>query len=75
MPAKPLTIGDLKKHIAFWEKGDQINDSTEVIIGKKGTSSLIDGPAVQKKVTDTDIQVVRSKVKLPDKIAFTIVQQ
>ena len=72
---QPLTIKDLKKHIAFWEKGGQINDSTEVIIGKKGTSSLIDGPEVQKKVTDTDLQVVRSKVKLPDKIAFTIVHQ
>jgi hypothetical protein len=72
---QPLTIKDLKKHIAFWEKRGQIDDETEVIIGKQGTSSLIDGPEVQKKVTDTDIQVVRSKVKLPDKIAFTLVHQ
>ena len=71
----PLTIKDLKKHIDFWEKRGQINDSTEVIIGKQGTSSLIDGPEAQKKVTDTDIQVVRSKVKLPDKIAFTLVHK
>ena len=70
-----LTIESLKEHIAFWEKRGQINDDTEVIIGKQGTSSLIDGPQVQKKVTDTDIQVVRSKVKLPDKIAFTLVHK
>ena len=70
-----LTIGDLKAHINWWENKNYIDKDTEVIIGKIGTSGLIDGAEVQKKVTDTDIQVVRSKVKLPDKIAFTIVQQ
>ena len=72
---KPLTIKDLKNHIDFWEKRGQINDNTEVIIGKQGTSSLIDGPEVQKKVTDTDIQVVRSKFTPDDKIAFTLVHK
>ena len=68
-----LTIGDLKTHITWWENKGYIDDDTEVIIGKIGTSGMIDGAEVQKKVTDTDIQVVRSKVKLPDKIAFTLV--
>jgi len=80
---QPLTIKDLKKHIAFWEKGGQINDSTEVIIGKLG----YDVNPVQA-VCDTDIQVVRkgmgalttkrnsAAAKVPsDRIAFTIVTE
>ena len=55
---QPMTIKDLKKHISFWEEHGAINDSTEVTVGKIGSSALIDGPEVQKKVTDTDIQVM-----------------
>ena len=80
---QPLTIKDLKKHIAFWEKGGQINDSTEVIIGKLG----YDVNPVEA-VCHTDIQVVRkgmgalttkrnsAAAKVPsDRIAFTIVTE
>ena len=80
---QPITIKDLKKHIAFWVKGGQINDSTEVIIGKLGYDV---NPA--QAVCDTDIQVVRegmgalttkrnsAAAKVPnDRIAFTIVTE
>ena len=70
-----LTIGDLKTHIAWWENKGYIDDDTEVIIGKIGTSGMIDGAEVQKKVTDTDIQVMGSKSgEWPDDpLAFTLV--
>ena len=72
-----LTIGDLKAHITWWENKGYIDDDTEVIIGKIGTSGLIDGAEVQKKVTDTDIQVMAfESCEWPDDpIAFTLVHQ
>ncbi len=70
-----LTIGDLKAHITYWENRGQIDEDTEVIIGKIGTSGMIDGAEVQKKVTDTDIQVMGSETIHPDTIGFTLVHQ
>ena len=69
-----LTIGDLKKHIAYWENRGQIDDDSEVIIGKIGTSGMIDGAEVQKKVTDTDIQIMVTD-DISHTIAFTLVHQ
>ena len=72
-----LTIGDLKAHITYWENRGQIDEDTEVIIGKIGTSGMIDGAEVQKKVTDTDIQVMAEKEGYwpDDPITFTLVHQ
>ena len=71
-----LTIGDLKAHITWWENKGYIDEDTEVIIGKLGTSGLIDGlSAVQKKVTDTDIQIGGTKNQNSDPIAFTLVHK
>jgi len=74
---KTLTIGDLKAHITWWENKGYIDEYTEVIIGKIGTSGMIDGAGVHKKVTDTDIQVMGSKNgEWPDDpITFTLVHQ
>ena len=69
-----LTIGDLKKHIAYWENRGQIDDDSEVIIGKIGTSGMIDGAEVQKKVTDTDIQVMVTD-DISHTIGFTLVHE
>tara|TARA_R110002110_G_scaffold236959_5_gene452841 strand:- start:20 stop:220 length:201 start_codon:yes stop_codon:yes gene_type:complete len=66
-----MTVGELKEQIKFWEKQQCIGNSSEVIIGKHGTSGLIDGPLVQKKVTDSDIQVLTEN----GCTAFTIVYQ
>ena len=66
---KTLTIGDLKAHINWWEKHGYIDEDTEVVIGKIGTSAMLDGGDVQKKVTDTDIQVKHSL----SPVAFTLV--
>ena len=72
-----LTIGDLKAHINWWENKGYIDEDTEVIIGKIGTSGMIDGAGEQKKVTDTDIQVMGSKSgEWPDDpITFTLVHE
>jgi len=76
---QPMTIKDLKRHLSFWEGQGTINDDTEVIIGKRGTSALVDGPKVQKKATDADIQVVPGGDFLSPgrnhSIAFTIVTE
>lgn len=53
-----MNLKELKDTIKFYETEGTINDNTEVIIGKLGTSALVDGPKVQKKATDADIQVV-----------------
>jgi len=66
-----MTVGELKEQIKFWEKNRCISNSSEVIIGKNGTSGLIDGPKVQKKVTDADIQVMPGN----GNTAFTIVHR
>jgi len=66
-----MTVGELKEQIKFWEKNQCISNSSEVIIGKYGTSGLIDGPKVQKKVADADIQVMPGN----GNTAFTIVHQ
>ena len=72
---KTLTIGDLKAHITWWEKQGYINEDTEVVIGKIGTAAMLDGGDVQKKVTDTDIQVkaFESCGLWKDLFAFTLV--
>ena len=79
---QPMTIKDLKRHLAFWEGQGTINDDTEVIIGKLGRDV---NPV--RPVCDTDIQVVREESlsiskrrqlinKMPnDRIAFTIVTE
>jgi len=69
-----LTIGDLKAHITWWENKGYIDEDTEVIIGKIGTSGMIDGAGVQKKVTDTDIQVMVTD-DISHTIGFTLVHQ
>ena len=66
-----MTVGELKEQIKFWEKNQCISNSSEVIIGKHGTSGLIDGPKVQKKATDSDIQVLAEN----GNTAFAIVYQ
>ena len=45
--------------------------STPVIIGKHGTSGVLDGPEVQQEVTSADIQVIPGK----SAIAFTLVHK
>ena len=67
---KTLTIRDLKAHITWWEKEGYSDEDTEVIMGKIGTSAMLDGEEVQKKVTDTDIQVKGSGC---GPVAFTLV--
>ena len=67
---KTLTIGDLKAHITWWEHQGYIDEDTEVVMGKIGTSAMLDGGDVQKKVTDTDIQVKGSGC---GPVAFTLV--
>ena len=53
-----MRLGELKEHIKFFENNSDVNDFSEVIIGKHGTSGLVDGANVQVKVTDVDIQVL-----------------
>ena len=74
-----MNLKELKDTIKFFEREGTINDNTEVIIGKHGTSALVDGPKVQKKATDADIQVVPGGDFLSPgnnhSIAFTIVHK
>jgi len=66
-----MRLGELKEHIKFFEKHGNINDFSEVIIGKIGTCASVDGPEVQVKLVDADIQAV------PDtyEVAFTLVHK
>ena len=66
-----MNLKELKDTIKFFEREGTINDNTEVIIGKHGTSAFVDGPEVQKKATDADIQAVPGE----DRIAFTLVHK
>jgi hypothetical protein len=66
-----MTVGELKEQIKFWETHQNISNFSEVIIGKQGTSGLIDGSKVQKKVTDTDIQIMTDN----GETAFTLVHK
>jgi len=66
-----MKLGELKEHIKFFEKNGNINDFSEVVIGKIGTCASVDGPEVQVKLIDADIQAV------PDtyEVAFTLVHK
>lgn len=66
-----MRLGELKEHIKFFEKNGNINDFSEVVIGKIGTCASVDGSEVQVKLIDADIQAV------PDtyEVAFTLVHK
>ena len=66
-----MRLGELKEHIKFFEKHGNVNDFSEVIMGKIGTCGTADGPEVQVKVIDADIQAVPGE----DRIAFTLVHK
>jgi len=66
-----MTIKQLKAVITWMEKEKLIGPSTPVIIGKHGTSGVLDGPEVQKEVTSTDIQAIPGG----ESIAFTLVHK
>ena len=66
-----MTIKELKAEIEWLEKQQLVGPSTPVIIGKHGTSGVLDGPEVQKEVTTTDIQVIPGG----EAIAFTLVHK
>ena len=66
-----MRLGELKEHIKFFEKNGNVNDFSEVIMGKIGTCGTADGPEVQVEVVDADIQVVPGE----DRIAFTLVHK
>jgi len=66
-----MTIKQLKAVITWMEKEQLIRPSTPVIIGKHGTSGVLDGPEVQKEVTSTDIQAIPGG----EAIAFTLVHK
>jgi hypothetical protein len=66
-----MRLGELKAHIEFFEKHGNINQFSEVIIGKIGTCGTMDGKEVQIKVVDADIQAVPGE----DRIAFTLVHK
>ena len=66
-----MTIKQLKAVITWMEKEQLIGPSTPVIIGKHGTSGVLDGPEVQKEVTSTDIQAIPGG----EAIAFTLVHK
>ena len=66
-----MRLGELKAHIEFFEKHGNVNEFTEVIIGKIGTCGVKDGKQVQVNVVDADIQAVPGE----DRIAFTLVHK
>ena len=66
-----MRLKELKAQIEFFEKSGNVNEFTEVIIGKIGTCGTADGPEVQVKVIDADIQAVPGE----DRIAFTLVHK
>ena len=66
-----MRLKELKAQIEFFEKNGNVNEFTEVIIGKIGTCGTADGPEVQVKVIDADIQAVPGE----DRIAFTLVHK
>ena len=66
-----MRLKELKANIEFFEKTGNINEFTEVIIGKIGTCGTADGSEVQVKVIDADIQAVPGE----DRIAFTLVHK
>ena len=66
-----MRLGELKEHIKFFEKHGNVNDFSEVIMGKIGTCGTADGLEVQVKVIDADIQVVPGE----DRTAFTLVHK
>jgi hypothetical protein len=68
---KSMTIKELKAEIEWLEKERVVGPSTPVIIGKHGTSGVLDGPEVQQEVTSADIQVIPGK----SAIAFTLVHK
>mgnify|MGYP001234570973 CR=1 FL=1 len=69
-----MTIKELKAEIEWLERQQVIGPTTPVIIGKHGTSGVLDGPEVQKEVTSTDIQAIRSP-EYNSAIAFTLVHK
>ena len=62
---------ELKAEIEWLERQQVVGPSTPVIIGKHGTSGVLDGPEVQKEVTSADIQAIPGN----SAIAFTLVHQ
>ena len=66
-----MRLGELKEHIKFFEKHGNVNDFSEVIMGKIGTCGTMDGKEVQVKVIDADIQAVPGE----DRIAFALVHK
>ncbi len=66
-----MRLGELKEHIKFFEKHGNINDFSEVVIGKIGTCATADGPDVQVKLIDADIQAVPGA----NSVAFTLVHK
>ena len=66
-----MTIKELKAEIEWLEKQQVVGPNTPVIVGKHGTSGVLDGLEVQKEVTSTDIQVIPGG----ESIAFTLVHK
>ena len=66
-----MRLQELKETIKFFERDGTINNFTEIILGKQGTCGTMDGPEVQVKVIDADIQAVPGQ----DSIAFTLVHE
>ena len=66
-----MTIKELKAEIEWLEKQQVVGPNTPVIVGKHGTSGVLDGPGVQKEVTSADIQAIPGN----SAIAFTLVHQ
>ena len=66
-----MTIKELKAEIEWLEKQQVVGPNTPVIVGKHGTSGVMDSPEVQKEVTSADIQAIPGN----SAIAFTLVHQ